>query len=743
MTIVRVRPVLAALLLIIAAATLPAQTKRVTVDVLYGPEVASTDIAPDKTWAADGTAILCDRRSPQGLVRMDPATGRMAPACDVVKALGALAKAGAKMEGLGWPEGFDSAAGRALYVDGGDLFVLDLATADAWRVTNTPKVEETAPRLSPDGKWVSFVAANDLYACEFESSATHRITRDGSDTTLNGTLSWVYWEEIFGRQDVGYWWSPDSTAITYLRTDESSVPLCSFVDFQPATPTVHTQRYPKAGAENPKIGVFCASMVRVDGNVGWKTAAADLSKRPWEYVCRVTWLPDGKRYAVQTMTRAQTTLDLSFVDRDTGTATTILSESDPAWVNINDDLTFLKDGQHFLWVSERTGFGHIYRYKLDGTLVNAVTSGEWAVHDTGAVYWLHQAIKAVDEKAGVVYFNSHKKNSVENHVYRARLDGSEAADPKALTEVHGIHAPSFSPDASVFLDESSNAETPKHLTLCNADGSKIADVARPFTRPLGTYGVVFPELFTVQTPDGFKMPASILKPKDFDPSRKYPVILYGYGGPAAPTVLDSWNGGDLFYHQMLLAEGFLVASIDNRSATAISKKTENVMAGQMYGDDVLNDLVAGVKWLKEQPFVDPERVGIWGWSGGGSLTLLGMTRSAEFKAGIAVAPVARWEYYDTKWAEQSLKRPQENPKGYEVCDLTRHAKDIHGRLMLAFGTYDDNVHPQNEQHFINELIKAGKHYELQVYPMRKHGLADLAARKHLFATMLDFWKRNL
>lgn len=733
------RMLLAAVALVITAPLAAQESRKVTVDVLYGPEVAATDIAPEKYWTTTGTALLADRRSPRGLMRLDPATGKVAAACNTQDALAALQKAGAPMQILGWPENFDEAGRRALYAVAGDLFVLDLESGEAMRVTQTPDAEEQAPRISPDGAKVAFVLKNDLYVCEVATKNMTRLTTDGSDTILNGSLTWVYWEEIFGRQDVGYWWSPDSTAIAYLHTDESNVPLCSFVDFKPATPKVHVQRYPKAGAENPKVTVGCVPVTQDAPKTAW----ADLTKNPYEYLCRVKWLPDGKRYSVQMMNRAQDKLDLLFVDRESGAAEPILSESDPAWVNINDDLTFLKDGAHFLWVSERTGFGHIYRYKLDGTLVNAVTSGPWAVHDTGAIYWLHQAIKGVDEKAGVVYFNSHRRSSLVNHVYRAKLDGSEAAEPVELTREPGIHAPSFSPDCAYFLDEHSNARTPKSLTLYKSDGSMVAQVAKPFTRPLQTYGVVFPEFFGVPAADGFSMPAFLYKPKDFDPAKKYPVIMYCYGGPAAPTVLDSWSGNDVFYNQMLLQEGFLVACIDNRSATAISKQTENVILSQMYGDSELNDLVAGVKWLKAQPFVDPDRIGIWGWSGGGTMTILAMTRSAEFKAGVAVAAVTRWEYYDTKWGESAMKRPQDNPKGYEKCDLTRYAKDLHGRLMLVHGTYDDNVHPQNVFHFIDELIDAGKTYELQLYPMRKHGLADLAARKHVFKTMVEFWKRNL
>jgi dipeptidyl-peptidase 4 len=260
---------------------------------------------------------------------------------------------------------------------------------------------------------------------------------------------------------------------------------------------------------------------------------------------------------------------------------------------------------------------------------------------------------------------------------------------------------------------------------------------------LKAFEVSFPEIFAVPAADGFEMPAYLFKPKDFDATKRYPIILYCYAGPAAPTVLDSWNGNDVFYHAMLLQEGFLVGCIEPRCATAISKKTENVMAGQMYGDSQVEDMAAALKWLKAQPFVDPARIGIWGWSGGGSMTILAMTHLADFKAGIAVAGVTRWEHYDTKWAESVMRRPQDNPKGYEHCDLTLAAKNLHGRLMLVFGTFDDNVHPQNAQAFIDALIESNKHYELQIYPMRKHGIEDLAGRKHLFSTMLDFWKRNL
>ena len=723
-------------------AGLAAQTPpRVTVEVLYGPEVAATDVTPEHFWAADGSALLLDPRDEHGLLRLDPETGKTTPACDTAKASAALNKAGADGETLEWPLGFDARGRRAVYAAANDVFVLDLPSAEVWRVTQSPDVAEKAPRLSPDGSKVAYVLANDLYVFELASKKTTRLTRDGSDTILNGTLSWVYWEEIFGRADLGYWWSPDSRSLAYLRTDEGSVPLCSFVDFQPATPEVHVQRYPKAGAENPTVTVGCVSVVSTADAP--RTVWADLAQQPFEYLCRVTWLPDSQRFAVQTMNRAQDRLELTLVARDTGVATPVLTETDPAWININDDLTFLAGGSQFLWVSERTGFAHIYRYAIDGKLLNAVTAGDWAVHASGAIYWLRQAIGAVDEKAGVVYFSSHRDNSIETQVYRARLDGADASKPTPITSKPGSHAASFAPDARAFLDAFSDARTPPSLSLCRADGTQVAVIAAPAAAALAKYDVAFPELFTVPADDGFPMPAYLFKPKAFDPAHRYPVILHCYGGPSAPSVKNAWSGSDVFYHQMLLDQGFLVACIDNRSATAISKRTENVLLGQMYGDSEVTDLLAGVKWLKAQSYVDPARVGIWGWSGGGSMTLLAMTRSQEFKAGIAVAGVTRWEYYDTKWGEASIKRPQDNPEGYAHCDLTARAKDLHGRLLLVHGTYDDNVHPQNTLHFVDELISAGKLFELQLYPMRKHGIADRKARVHLFTTMIDFWKRSL
>ena len=251
-----------------------------------------------------------------------------------------------------------------------------------------------------------------------------------------------------------------------------------------------------------------------------------------------------------------------------------------------------------------------------------------------------------------------------------------------------------------------------------------------------------PELLTVPADDGTPLQASLLKPRGFDPARRYPVILAVYGGPGAPTVLDRW-GGDAWFNQLLLKEGYVVASIDNRSATAASRAHETSVARRLWSDGELGDLLAGVRWLKAQPWVDPERIGVWGWSGGGMFTLVALTRSKEFKAGIAVAPGTDWRFYDTKFTEAYMKPPAENPDGYEHTSLVSRAKDLHGRLLLVFGTYDDNVHPQNSWAFVDEAVKAGIPFDLMAYPMRKHGIEDRPARIHLYKKMLEFWKQRL
>lgn len=715
------------------------EKETLTVEWIHSEEGKAVAGVPEFAWLDDNTALLYDSRQPKEqrtFERLDPQTGRRALVLNREKALASLqGYLGVRdsTQFLTWPESFDGSGRFALYLWEGDIYLLDLPVAEFRRVTASEATEKAA-RFSPDGQKLAFVRDNDLYVYDLVRQTEKRLTFDGSETLLNGTLSWVYWEEIFGRQDIGYWWSGDSKALAFLRTDESDVSQMYFPDFQPAVPRLITQRYPKAGGANPLLHVGIVEIE--DPDPLW----VELGPPPYEYIVRVDWLPDHRRLCVQTLNREQTELRLFLADRFTGIAALLLLETDTAWVNIHDDLYFLKDGKHFIRASERDGYRHLYRYTLDGTLVNRITRGNWTIHSAGGqVFWVDRAVNAIDEKKGWIYFTAQEKSPLERHLYRIRFDGSGM---ERLSKGEGFHSAAFSPDARYYFETFSNLRTLPSLSLYRSDGRLQQTLAKPRPELLDKFAPQYPEIFSIPAPDGFPLPAELLKPAQFDPERRYPLIIYVYGGPAAPSVSDEWRSS-LLFDNILLQKGYLLARIDPRNATAISKTLENLLLGEMSGQVELADLLAGVRWFKEQTYVDPERVGIWGWSGGGSFTLNAMTRSREFKAGISIAPVTDWHYYDTRWTEFAMKRPQDNPEGYEKTSFVKTAQNLHGRLLLIHGTYDDNVHPQNSWHFIDELIKANVMFDMMFYPMRKHDIGDDPAQIHLYNRMLEFWERNL
>ncbi len=710
------------------------EKEKISVEWIYSAEPSRIASVPQFVWLWDGTVMLYDSLNPREertYEKLDPKFGQRRPALDMSKAIASLRRlySGDDFPSvLSWPAEFDRSGLRALYEFDDDLFVLDLPAASFRRLTQTEDSEKS-PRFSPDGNRVAFVRQNDLYVYDLISGLEKRITQDGSDTKLNGTLTWLYWEEIFDREDIGYWWSEDSKKIAFLQSDESAVSVMRWIDFKPAVPREILQRYPKAGGINPSVKVGIADVATA------QTAWVDLSGQTYEYIVRVNWLPDNKRIAVQTLNRPQTELNLFFADASTGKSALVLKETDTAWVNVHYDLHFLRDGKYFLWVSERSGYNHLYRYTMEGKLVNAVTQGNWALRATGN----NSAAAGLNEKDGWVYVTALEKSSVEKHLYRVKLDGKHW---QRLTQEEGTHKISFSPDGQYYMDEYSSLRTLPGLYLKRNDGKSIMTIAAPRPELLSKFDFQYPELLTIPAKDGFPMPATLLKPKDFDPSKKYPVIFFVYGGPSAPVVSHSWRR-DIWFYQIMADRGFLVVKVDNRSATAISKALENTVVKQQASDGELNDLVDAVQWIKKQPYVDPGRIGIWGWSGGGTFTLLGMSRSKEFKAGIAVAALTDWRYYDTKYAETTMKTPEANPDGYAKTNLNQYAKNLHGRLLIVHGTYDDNVHPQNAWTFANELIKANIQFDMMIYPMRKHSITDSEALIHLYNKMLDFWIKNL
>lgn len=733
------RLILAGLFIVLSLNPAFAQSsEKLSVEWIYSDARRSVEAIPRYQWLANNTALMFDSRKPEGerpFQILNPKNGKIKPATDIAAAQKSLATLRDKEDDLNmlrWPDALDAHGKHALFVIEDDLYLLNFKKSAFQRITATEAKEKSA-RFSPDGKKIAFVRNNDLYAYFIEDGSERRLTEGGSETVLNGTLSWVYWEEIFGRRDIGYWWSNDSKSIAFLQSDESAVTLMHYVDFEPVEPRLIKQRYPKAGTENPLVHI---GLVDIDKPADplW------LEVGDFEYVIRVQWMNDNQRLAIQTMNRAQTDLKLLYVHRRTGKGNHILTESDPGWVNINDDLYFLKNSRHFLWQSERDGYAHLYRFNSAGKLENQITKGEWALRSSGGVFWMRQSVTAIDEEKEQVYFTALKKSSVERHLYRINFDGSGLT---RISKADGVHRITFSPNGKYYFDNFSTHKTMPSLSLYDRSGKLKQVIAAPQTERLKAFNLQYPELFSIPAADGFAMPAEILKPADFDPNKKYPLIYYVYGGPSAPTVFNAWRGTSLYFDNLLLQQGYLVVRFDHRSATAISKILENRLAGMMSGPTEIEDIAAGIKWLKSQPYVDADRVAIWGWSGGGSFTLNAMTNTREFKAGIAVAAVTDWHYYDTKWAEFGMKRPQDNPEGYKKTSFIRSAKNLHGRLLLVHGTYDDNVHPQNAWRFIEEMIQHNIRFEMMFYPMRKHGIVDDPARIHLYNTMLEFWDRNL
>lgn len=731
------RTIILPLMMLLCTTSLFGQDRKTfSLESMSDPSFGRAFAVPRTWWLSDNTAFLFDaRKEPNDRMveRFDPASGRRTAAYDVSKARDNFARLFPGDAPLlpPVPSAFSENGKKGFYLLRGDIYVLDLPTATFVRVTKTPEAEKSV-NFSPDGLKLAFVRTNDLYVYDLTSGKETRLTNDGSETILNGTLSWVYWEEIFGRRDIGYWWSNDSKTIAFLHTDDGKVSVQHYVDISPWTPTVTTQRYPKVGEANPFVRVGFVD-VR-SGSTVW--TAVDSSA--YEYVMRVDWLPDNKQVCLRTLNRLQNELTFWYVDPATGKARFLMKDENEGWINMSDDLYFTEDGKNFIVSSERDGYAHLYRFSRNGTLVNQITRGKWALASSGPAFWVRKSIAGVDEKGGWIYFTAQEHSSLEKQLYRIRFDGTGMT---RISKGDGTHVISMSPDAQYYFDRFSSLATPPSMVLYESSGKQKAVLAESDLAGFKDYGAQFGENIWIPARDGFKLPAWLLKPAHLEAGKKYPVVVEVYGGPSAPTVSNSFSGS--IWNNVLLANGYLSFKIDNRAATGISKTLENLLFKHSPGDVELNDLVDGVRWLKQQPFVDPERIGITGWSGGGTNTIMAMTRSAEFKAGIAGAGVTDFRFYDSKWGEALMLTEKENKEGFEQASLLKDAGNLHGKLMLIHGTHDDNVHIQNTWRFIDELIKADKLFELMVYPLRKHGVGDPIGGKHLRHVELDFWKRNL
>ena len=598
---------------------------------------------------------------------------------------------------------------------------LDLKTQTG-RTLVSGKATLADPKISPDGRSLSFVRDHNVWLVNLADGKERAVTLGGTEEIRKGELDWVYPEELDIK--TAYWWAPDSSAIAYLEMDERKVSQYPLVDFSSPSGEAEMERYPTAGGANPIVRVFVASLN------GGEPRAIDIGAETDIYVPRVNWLTDSKHLAIQRLNRPQTILDLLIADAGTGKTRTVLTESDPNWINVSDDLYFLKDGKRFLWSSERSGYRHLYLFDLERKQLAQLTKGEWEV----------TSLDGVDEAKGLVYFTATEKSLLERHLYRVALDGTAFT---SITKEAGTHAAIFSPNASAFYDTYSNTAAPQRQDLYRADGSRIAAINENRVAELADYHFSPMEFLTVQSHDGVALNASIIKPPDFTPQKKYPVLVYTYGGPHAQVVRNVWGGANFLWHQLMAQKGYIIFSLDNRGSAGRGHAFETPLHFRM-GAQELSDQRNGVRYLKSLPYVDANRIGIWGWSYGGHMTLHAMFEAGDdFKAGFAGGPVTDWRYYDSIYTERYLGLPQKNGKGYQDSSPVKYAAQLKGKLLIAHGTGDDNVHFANTLAVINDLIEAGKYVEILPFPGRGHGVSDPPARRVLMQRVTQFFLDNL
>lgn len=715
--------------------------KNISVELMFDENFQERLSGPQHIWLNDGKILLLDnnkKKESRTLEFFDPQTKKRAAALDGSKTLNQLRKLCGKESPslITWPAGVDKNGKAVVYIIDGDLFCIELEKSAVKQLTATTQAE-TSVQFSPDGKWISFIRANDIYIINWRDNTEKRLTEGATDTLLNGPLSWVYWEEIYDGTSVPYRWAPDSSAIAYLQTDESPVSISTFVNFRPATQGVVKQRYPKAGQSNPKVRIGIVELSSA------QTTWLDCGK--YEYIARFKWLRDSQRISVQTLNREQSELHLLFIDRKTGEGQEILIDKQPAWVNLNDSLHFLENDKKFIWMSERDGYQHLYLYDLGGRLIVQLTKGPFMVLSAfGPLVAGNGGLVAVDEASGWIYFTANQLALKEIHLYRVKLNGKELM---RVSHERGVHRVRFSPRQKYYLDERSNTQSPPALALYTADGREIMEVKASGKHLLDQYKYSLPEYHLFDTEDGLKLPAMMYKSCDFDPEKKYPAIVYVYGGPGSQQVVDRWRSGwwTWFYlwPSILNQDGFIYFILEVRAGAAMNKALETSVYNEAYGLQNVKDILDGVRWIKKMPFIDGDNLGLWGWSGGGCTTLYTMTHSDVFKAAIAVAPVSDWHFYDTIYTERYMGTPQDNKDGYRITSSVLAASNLKGHLLLIHGSYDDNVHPQNSYAFADELIAHGIDFEMLIYPWRKHGITDRAAHIHHFNLMLNFWEQNL
>ncbi len=584
--------------------------------------------------------------------------------------------------------------------------------------------------FSPVSNQVVYVKDNNLFVEDLDSKATKQVTTNGvQNEIINGMSDWVYEEEFAFTK--AFEWSPDGRFVAYYEFNEKDVKEFSMTKYEGNLyPTEERFKYPKAGEENSKVKIF---IYNVDRELNVKV---ELGERDDIYIPRIKWTKDPATLSIQRMNRLQNRLELLFADALKGKTRIVLKELSETYIDITDNLTFLDDGQEFIWSSEKDGYNHLYLYDVAGNEKVQLTSGEWEVTN----------FYGIDAKGKNFYYQSSEEGPTQRHVYAASLNGNFK---RKLTPSKGQHTANFSKTKEYFINKYSNANTPPFYSLITDKGKQIR-VLKDNTKlieKLVAVNAPQKEFFSFKPSHGTSLNGWMIKPADFDPARKYPVMLMVYGGPGQNTVHDSWDaywGTARYMWQLMLAqEGYIIVSVDNRGTQFRGRDFKHSTYAQL-GKLELEDYIETAKYLGKQAYINPTRIGMYGWSYGGYMSSLAITKGADYFAmAIAVAPVTNWRFYDSIFTERFMRTPQENAKGYDDNSPINHVDKMEGAYLLVHGMGDDNVHFQNTVEMTEALIEANKQFDLYMYPDRNHGIYGKNARLHLFTKMTDFIKKNL
>lgn len=605
----------------------------------------------------------------------------------------------------------------------GVFYVYDTKNKSLVKISNE-KIQE--PTLSPDGKKVAFGLNNNLYVKDFETNQTTQITFDGEkNKIINGITDWVYEEEFaFVR---AFEWNADGTHIAFIRFDETKVPEFSMdVYGNGLYPEQAVFKYPKAGEANSLVSLHIYDIVSK------KVNDVKVSKSYTDfYIPRIKWTNDANILSAQFTNRHQNELDLWMINASNMSSNLVLAEKDKAYIDVTDNLTFLKDNS-FIWTSEMDGYNHIYHYSKDGKLINQVTKGAWEVTN----YY------GFDEKNRTVFYQSVENGSINRDVYAIKIDGK---NKKRLTQKEGTNSADFSADFTYFINTFSSATTAPEYTLHTSKDGKLVKVIKDnsaLQNSLKAYHLPTKEFSTIAV-NGNDLNMWMIKPADFDSTKQYPVLMYQYSGPGSQTVANTWNSANDYWYYYLAQQGYIVVSIDGRG-TGFKGATFKKVTQNELGKYEVEDQIQAAKQLGEMDFVDSSRIGIWGWSYGGFMSSNALFKGNDvFKMAIAVAPVTSWRYYDSIYTERYMTTPQENPSGYDENSPIFHVDKLKGNFLLIHGSADDNVHVQNTMQMVEALIQANKQFEWMIYPDKNHGIYGGNTRLHLYTKMTNYIKENL